>query len=55
MPLDGSITWAPLLHGVVYCVCISAASSAGKTELVVEFAHRHAHEYKNVLWVHGDR
>ncbi|XP_066342279.1 uncharacterized protein [Miscanthus floridulus] len=51
MPLDGSITGASFLHGVV---CISAASSAGKTELVLEFAHRHAHVYKKVLWVHGE-
>jgi hypothetical protein len=51
MPLDGSITGASFLHGVV---CISAASGAGKTELVLEFAHRHAHEYKKVLWVHGE-
>ena len=51
MPLDGSITGASFLHGVV---CISAASGAGKTELVLEFAHRYAHEYKKVLWVHGE-
>ncbi|CAL4983889.1 unnamed protein product [Urochloa decumbens] len=39
------------LDGVV---CIAGASGAGKTELAVEFAHRHAHEYKKVLWVHGE-
>ncbi|CAO2144519.1 unnamed protein product [Urochloa humidicola] len=39
------------LNGVV---CITGASGAGKTELAVEFAHRHAHEYKKVLWVHGE-
>jgi hypothetical protein len=51
MPLYGSVTGALFLHGVL---CISAASGAGKTELVLEFAHRHAHEYKKVLWVHGE-
>ncbi|XP_066396477.1 uncharacterized protein [Miscanthus floridulus] len=50
-PWTASITGASFLHGVV---CISAASGAGKTELVLEFAHRHAHEYKKVLWVHGE-
>ncbi|CAO2149353.1 unnamed protein product [Urochloa humidicola] len=39
------------LDGVV---CITGASGAGKTELALEFAHRHAHEYKKVLWVHGE-
>ncbi|EER97463.1 hypothetical protein BDA96_02G375200 [Sorghum bicolor] len=51
MAQDGSITGTSFLLGVV---CISAASGAGKTELVLEFAHRHAHEYKKVLWVHGE-
>ncbi|KAJ1275926.1 hypothetical protein BS78_05G173700 [Paspalum vaginatum] len=35
-------------------VCVSGASGAGKTELALEFAHRHSHEYKKVLWVHGE-
>ncbi|EEC68403.1 hypothetical protein OsI_36566 [Oryza sativa Indica Group] len=35
-------------------VCISGASGAGKTELVLEYAHRHAMEYKKVLWVRGE-
>ncbi|RLM58311.1 uncharacterized protein C2845_PM18G09990 [Panicum miliaceum] len=41
----------PFLDGAV---CISGASGAGKTELALEFAHRHWHEYKKVLWVHGE-
>ncbi|XP_052135731.1 uncharacterized protein LOC127754290 [Oryza glaberrima] len=39
------------MNGVV---CISGASGAGKTELVLEYAHRHAMEYKKVLWVRGE-
>ncbi|KAG8090032.1 hypothetical protein GUJ93_ZPchr0011g28540 [Zizania palustris] len=39
------------LNGVV---CISGPSGAGKTELVLEFAHRHAQDYKKVLWVRGE-
>ncbi|KAB8115652.1 hypothetical protein EE612_056293 [Oryza sativa] len=35
-------------------VCISGASGAGKTELVLEYAHRRAMEYKKVLWVRGE-
>ncbi|XP_062198323.1 uncharacterized protein LOC133901045 [Phragmites australis] len=41
----------PFVNGVV---CISGVSGAGKTELALEFAHRLAHEYKKVLWVHGE-
>ena len=52
MPPNGAIVseW-PFIDGVV---CISGASGAGKTELALEFAHRHRHEYKKVLWVHGE-
>lgn len=32
-------------------VCTSGMSGAGKTELALEFVHRHWHEYKKVLWV----
>nr|CAB3491840.1 unnamed protein product [Digitaria exilis] len=39
------------LDGVV---CITGGSGAGKTELALEFVHRHCHEYKKVLWVHGE-
>ncbi|KAL6838222.1 hypothetical protein ACP4OV_031954 [Aristida adscensionis] len=42
---------APLISGVI---CISGVSGAGKTELALEFAHRHAQEYKQVLWVQGE-
>ncbi|TVU24972.1 hypothetical protein EJB05_27444, partial [Eragrostis curvula] len=41
----------PFITGVV---CISGASGTGKTELALEFAHRHAREYKRVLWVRGE-
>ncbi|XP_040384570.1 uncharacterized protein LOC121055708 [Oryza brachyantha] len=34
--------------------CISGPSGSGKTELVLEYAHRHAMEYKKVLWVCGE-
>nr|CAB3490111.1 unnamed protein product [Digitaria exilis] len=39
------------LDGVV---CITGSSGAGKTELALEFVHRHCHQYKKVLWVHGE-
>ncbi|RCV38670.1 hypothetical protein SETIT_8G161300v2 [Setaria italica] len=52
MFLDGAVSGeGPFLDGVV---CISGTSGAGKTELALEFAHRHSHEYKKVLWVHGE-
>jgi hypothetical protein len=52
MFLDGAVSGeSTFLDGVV---CITGASGAGKTELALEFAHRHSHEYKKVLWVHGE-
>ncbi|KAK3118920.1 hypothetical protein QOZ80_9BG0710590 [Eleusine coracana subsp. coracana] len=41
----------PFVSGVV---CVSGPSGAGKTELALEFAYRHARQYKRVLWVHGE-
>ncbi|KAK3120258.1 hypothetical protein QOZ80_9AG0684540 [Eleusine coracana subsp. coracana] len=41
----------PFVSGVV---CVSGPSGAGKTELAMEFAYRHARDYKRVLWVHGE-
>ncbi|OEL31945.1 hypothetical protein BAE44_0007036 [Dichanthelium oligosanthes] len=48
---NGAVRDGLFLDGVV---CISGGSGAGKTELALEFAHRHSHEYKKVLWVHGE-
>lgn len=41
----------PFVSGAV---CVSGPSGAGKTELVLEFAHRYSRQYKRVLWVHGE-
>ncbi|KAL6654040.1 hypothetical protein ACP70R_007505 [Stipagrostis hirtigluma subsp. patula] len=41
----------PFVDGAV---CITGVSGSGKTELALEFAHRHAQEYKQVLWVQGE-
>ncbi|KAK2971951.1 hypothetical protein RJ640_004971 [Escallonia rubra] len=35
-------------------VCLSGAPGVGKTELALEFAHRHSQRYKMVLWVGGE-
>ena len=35
-------------------VCINGAPGVGKTELVLEFAHRYSQRYKMVMWVSGE-
>lgn len=35
-------------------VCVNGSPGIGKTELVVEFAHRYSQRYKMILWVGGE-
>lgn len=33
------------------CSCIHGLSGAGKTQLALEFAHRHVKDYQAIMWV----
>ncbi|CAK8564748.1 unnamed protein product [Lathyrus sativus] len=43
-----------VLCSISSVVCISGVSGIGKSELVLEFAHRYYQRYKMVLWIGGE-
>lgn len=41
-------------HGGISLLMISGLGGIGKTQLVLEYAHRYRKKYEAVLWVHAD-